>query len=400
MTEWERRMETKKRKLSLRGKILINLVVLFAVLTAAYVAISYYEFKEYTVRDCVDYAKGLCSLIEDELDAEHIDDYIKKGFDYPGYSEIRARLGKLRDAYPDIVFLYVYQIREDGCHVVFDLDTEDIPASEPGEIVEFDDSYRKYIPDLLAGKEVPSIISRDQFGYLLTIYTPMTDAEGNCKCYVGVDYSMDLLTQYVTDIVKKIVLIFVAVMVLLSAATIIAANRGIVKPVKQLENRAFRDTLTGLLNRNAYYDYNKVLDAQIAAGDAQFSIIMVDVNNLKKMNDNYGHEKGNQYLKNSADLITSVFGKEHLYRIGGDEFVAVMEGEKRQAESTRLLQEFREKIREYHERKGLKPWEQVYAAAGIADYTSGKDTCTEDVLKRADMDMYREKVEMKAARTD
>jgi diguanylate cyclase (GGDEF)-like protein len=118
------------------------------------------------------------------------------------------------------------------------------------------------------------------------------------------------------------------------------------------------------------------------------------------MNDNYGHEKGNQYLKNSADLITSVFGKEHLYRIGGDEFVAVMEGEKRQAESTRLLQEFREKIREYHERKGLKPWEQVYAAAGIADYTSGKDTCTEDVLKRADMDMYREKVEMKAARTD
>ena len=73
-------MGTRTRKMSLRGKILINLVILFAILTAAYVAISYFEFKEYTVSDCVDYAKGLCSLIEDELDAEHIDDYIEQGF--------------------------------------------------------------------------------------------------------------------------------------------------------------------------------------------------------------------------------------------------------------------------------------------------------------------------------
>ena len=393
-------METKKRKLSLRGKILIHVLILFTILTAAYVAISYFEFKDCTVSDCVDYAKGLCSLIEDELDAEHIDDYIEKGFDYPGYTEIRSKLYKLRDAYPDIVFLYVYQIREDGCHVVFDLDTEDEPASEPGDVVDFDENFRKYIPDMLAGKEVPSLISRDHFGYLLTIYMPVKDAAGNCKCYVGVDYSMDLLTEYVANIVKKIVLLFVAVMVFITAATIIAANRGIIKPVKQLERRAFRDTLTGLLNRNAYYDYNKVLDAQIAAGEARFSIIMIDVNNLKKMNDEYGHEKGNVYLKNSADLVASVFGRESLYRIGGDEFVAVMEGEKRQAESKQLLEDFRTKVRDYHGRKGLKPWEQVYMAAGSADYTRGKDTCTEDVLKRADAAMYTEKVEMKAARTE
>ena len=104
--------------------------------------------------------------------------------------------------------------------------------------------------------------------------------------------------------------------------------------------------------------------------------------------------------KNSADVIASVFGREDLYRIGGDEFVVVMEGKERQAESTHLLQEFMARIQDYHERKGLKPWEQVYAAAGIADYTSGKDTCTEDVLKRADMAMYTKKVEMKAARTE
>ena len=77
-----------------------------------------------------------------------------------------------------------------------------------------------------------------------------------------------------------------------------------------------------------------------------------------------------------------------------------MGGEKRQAESTHLLQEFRARVRDYHEREGLKPWEQVYAATGIADYTRGKDICTEDVLKRADMAMYTDKVEMKAARME
>ena len=60
----------------------------------------------------------------------------------------------MRDAYPDIVYLYVYQIREDGCHVVFDLDTDNVPASQPGEVEDFDQSFSHCIPDLLAGKTV------------------------------------------------------------------------------------------------------------------------------------------------------------------------------------------------------------------------------------------------------
>jgi hypothetical protein len=77
-----------------------------------------------------------------------------------------------------------------------------------------------------------------------------------------------------------------------------------------------------------------------------------------------------------------------------------MEGKKRQAESMHLLQEFRARIQDFQEMKGLKPWEQVYAAARIAHFTPGKDWSTEDVLKRADKDMYTEKVSMKAARTE
>lgn len=74
--------------------------------------------------------------------------------------------------------------------MVFDLETEDLPADQPGEVVEFDESFRDYIPDLLAGREVKPVISRDTYGFLLTIYTPLYDSQGVCQCYAAVDYSM------------------------------------------------------------------------------------------------------------------------------------------------------------------------------------------------------------------
>lgn len=48
---------------------------------------------------------------------------------------------------------------------------------------------------------------------------------------------------------------------------------------------AYRDTLTGLQNRAAYYEYNQVLDGRIKEGTADFALLMVDVNFLKRMND-------------------------------------------------------------------------------------------------------------------
>ena len=96
----------------------------FLVMTLAFITISYVEFRAYTIDDCVNYAYGLNSLIADDLDIDHINDYIEQGRAHSDYEAIEQHLYKLRDAYPDIVFLYVYQIREDGCHVVFDLDTE------------------------------------------------------------------------------------------------------------------------------------------------------------------------------------------------------------------------------------------------------------------------------------
>ena len=110
-------MRKHQRSRSTRIRILVPLFIGFFVMSLAFVLISYFTFRAYTIKDCVSYAYGLNSLIADEMDIEKIDDYIREGRDFPGYSDIEAHLYRLRDAYPDIRYLYVYQIQEDGCHV-------------------------------------------------------------------------------------------------------------------------------------------------------------------------------------------------------------------------------------------------------------------------------------------
>lgn len=126
---------------------------------------------------------------------------------------------------------------------------------------------------------------------------------------------------------------------------------------------------------------------------------MVDVNFLKRMNDTHGHEKGNEYLKNAANLISYIFGEDRVYRTGGDEFVVILEGdEPRKVEG--LIAQFKGAVAQCQSTPGLQPWQRVSAAVGMAAWDKGRDGCTEDVLKRADAAMYQDKQAMKAERRD
>ena len=122
------------------------------------------------------------------------------------------------------------------------------------------------------------------------------------------------------------------------------------------------------------------------------------MNYLKKVNDTYGHEKGNAYLLNASKLICSVFGEEHVYRIGGDEFVVVLEGDKVSL-SKYFVKQFNAEMARKNANKSLEPWEKVSAAVGLAFYTTN-DKTADEVFKRADKEMYANKLAMKAARTD
>ncbi len=135
------------------------------------------------------------------------------------------------------------------------------------------------------------------------------------------------------------------------------------------------------------------------SGDADYSILMIDVNFLKKMNDVYGHEQGNLYLQGAADLIRKIFGDKYTYRIGGDEFVVILEG-KAQEGIEEKIKAFKDEIARLQADDSLQPWEKISAAVGIAKYEKGTHREPEEVLRKADEAMYADKLAMKAERKD
>ncbi|MBO4286029.1 MAG: GGDEF domain-containing protein, partial [Bacilli bacterium] len=91
------------------------------------------------------------------------------------------------------------------------------------------------------------------------------------------------------------------------------------------QSQIAHDALTGMLSKHAYVDeeerINNLIEQQVAD---QFSVVMFDVNGLKRINDTKGHDAGDKYLIECAKLIQKTFKGCPVYRVGGDEFVAIL----------------------------------------------------------------------------
>ena len=125
----------------------------------------------------------------------------------------------------------------------------------------------------------------------------------------------------------------------------------------------------------------------------RFAIAMFDVNNLKGINDKYGHEAGDEYILGSSRLICSFFKHSPVYRVGGDEFIAVLEEE----DYTNLnenLSAFRSRLESIWNTETI-PEKRISVASGIAKYDPSVHRNVEDVYKDADAEMYENKKAMK-----
>lgn len=166
--------------------------------------------------------------------------------------------------------------------------------------------------------------------------------------------------------------------------------------VDYIQNLAYKDSLTDVQNRAAYEMSMEQLDVDIRMGRAAFAMIMIDLNRLKAINDTYGHEIGNRYIINLCAKITDIFAVEKVYRIGGDEFIVILNGEDYENRDE-LLQKLRDHLTVDAD-KVEDPWDNVSAATGMAVFDPENDRGTDEVFKRADAEMYRNKLAMKGAR--
>lgn len=161
----------------------------------------------------------------------------------------------------------------------------------------------------------------------------------------------------------------------------------------RMNDLAYRDSLTGVKSKTAYDEEMCKVNSGIKMGFDQFGILMLDINGLKGVNDQFGHEAGNRYIINCCKLICNTFKHSPVFRIGGDEFVVLLIGDDL-THIEELLKKFDERMEE-KKTNTRSPEERVSVAAGLAVYDRTRDASYEDVFKRADAAMYQKKGLMK-----
>ena len=158
---------------------------------------------------------------------------------------------------------------------------------------------------------------------------------------------------------------------------------------------ANKDGLTHVGNKNAYNNYMNELQQHMGEEGLAFAILVADANGLKDINDTCGHDKGDLYLKKICAVICETYSHSPVFRIGGDEFVVILR--KRDYENRDALYEMASAaFRQSLHSAAAQPWERISAAMGMAVYYDRDDHSVEDVFKRADELMYRNKRAMKA----
>ncbi|MBQ7669692.1 MAG: diguanylate cyclase [Clostridia bacterium] len=347
----------------------------------------------------------------------------------------------------DIKFIYLVK-RVDGRYVfILDPDPDD-PADYGEEVVTTPAQDTAWEGTAAIDPEP----LEDEWGCFYTAWSPIYDSEGKVVSMVGVDFAADwydaqIASQARTVIIASILSLSIGALIMFlltvqlrrrfktlnselsvlsddvgmlseeikagpgySAAT---ANEEAVEVVKSSDTigdlsvkvrnmqselkdyitymhaQAYTDSMTGSANKTAYLEKIKEINSEINAGDASFAVVVFDVNGLKSTNDNFGHECGDRIITDTAEIIRRVFPGTMVYRIGGDEFIAVVEGMDRKELEERFAK-LDEEI-DHFNREEKKYSMTLSFSYGGSVYRPGEDAAFKAVFKRADEEMYKNK---------
>ncbi|HSA16065.1 MAG TPA: diguanylate cyclase [Spirochaetota bacterium] len=156
--------------------------------------------------------------------------------------------------------------------------------------------------------------------------------------------------------------------------------------MEKLRKLSVTDELTGAFNRRFAY---QMIDRQIkiARRDKEgFILCYCDIDNLKKINDTYGHDAGDTLIKTMVDSLSCIVRKsDFLFRMGGDEFL-ILFPRARLVESANLMARIRKRLHE-HEVRGFP----IEISIGFCEYTGESEMTADMMIRDADARMYEEK---------
>ena len=161
-------------------------------------------------------------------------------------------------------------------------------------------------------------------------------------------------------------------------------------PAAVLERKIMMDALSGLGTRSGYEhdmeEYDRMFEED---RNIKFTFLFVDINNLKSVNGLYGHQEGDAYIANMAVLlVTNLQNAEHIYRMGGDEFLAIY----RKTDEKTVVRDIErvQKVCSKDRKRGYTPELAIGYAISDPNYSNLRD-----VLRVADYMMYRNKADIK-----
>lgn len=158
------------------------------------------------------------------------------------------------------------------------------------------------------------------------------------------------------------------------------------------KQKAYTDSLTGVKNMHAYAEAKEILEEGIKDGTVgDFGVIVFDINGLKMVNDSLGHDEGDKFIKNATNDICQQFKHSPVFRIGGDEFVILLQGEDYRNRD-QLIGDFEKRMAE-NEKEG-----KAVISEGLSIFNPEKDEDFDAVFGRADRLMYEHKRRMKGFR--
>lgn len=258
LTVFEQSNKHNRKRLSLRWKTTLVVAISTTLVASAAIGISILQYHNSMIAEFEEDGHHAIHVIAEKLDADRIDEYTEKGRTAEGYDDIEELLTTIVKASPDIKFAYIYSVKEDGTHVVFDVDTATIEADEPGEVIRYDKSIEKYKDRFLAGESIPTDITDDEDGWLLSVYEPVKNSAGQVKCYIGIDMEMSRLRSDEIAFLAKIISLFLGFLILIRTYAVWLAERHIVKPINAIAH----------VSRHSSYDTPEAREKWISMLDA------------------------------------------------------------------------------------------------------------------------------------
>jgi diguanylate cyclase (GGDEF)-like protein len=160
------------------------------------------------------------------------------------------------------------------------------------------------------------------------------------------------------------------------------------KYVSYVDANMYKDELTNTYNKAAYKNTIRALDERIKTEEISFSVAFFDLNGLESINAHYGFEAGDVLMFHSARILKNVFGKENVFRVAGDEFIAIME-EKNHIQMGLLFEQFEEELNTFNNSK--KSEHILGIAKGSSSYTPDEHENYRHVFIEARKNMKKDK---------